>query len=82
MYVNFYIRFHKYMYSQNEKLNFKLDTVQNYQIVIMPIAEDPSFRGLDQGVVKEAYAALVTLVSEASKHDLDIATIGFDLLCF
>ncbi|WAQ94187.1 COMD3-like protein [Mya arenaria] len=35
------------------------------------ISKDPSFRGTDQAIVKEAYAALVTLVSEASKYDLD-----------
>ncbi|KAL4222375.1 COMM domain containing 3 [Mactra antiquata] len=40
------------------------------------IAKDPSFRSLDQAVVKEAYYSMVALVSEASKHDLDINSIS------
>ncbi|XP_052803748.1 COMM domain-containing protein 3-like [Mya arenaria] len=40
------------------------------------ISKDPSFRGTDQAIVKEAYAALVTLVSEASKYDLDVSSLG------
>ncbi|KAH3719624.1 COMM domain-containing protein 3-like [Dreissena polymorpha] len=40
------------------------------------IAKDPSFRGEDQAVVKEVYAALVTLVAEAAKHDLDTSSIS------
>lgn len=40
------------------------------------VSKDPSFRNLDQAVVKEAYAAMVTLVTEATKHDLDDNSIS------
>lgn len=40
------------------------------------IAKDPSFRELDQAVVKETYSSMVTLVTEATKHDLDNNSIS------
>ena len=37
--------------------------------------EDPSFKTLDQAILKEAFSALVTLVAEATKHDMDPTSI-------
>lgn len=40
------------------------------------VAKDPSFKTLDQAVMKEAFSAMVTLVAEATKHDMDPSSIS------
>jgi len=40
------------------------------------VSKDPSFRSLDQAILKESYSALVTLVTEAAKHDLEPSSIS------